>query len=651
VVTLSASFVERSVGPDTGAIVFEQKSVDFHVSTDGLGLVKPANWTTRPEAGEIQLARYELLQTIGRFQQALANYEAHLDDIQAQSDLIASRFELNQEILMLQYEGIETQRQLNDEMRTARRDQMEARLQQTALRGGAAALSEALPLAAGLANDITSAARGALKGAAEIASGFLEDDIIDASIAELRAQQDLSIAASEQQLTITGWEQFSQAQQQIRALEQLARRLPSMRLELLTLTEAANQATARYHSAVGRGLRLYEQLIAFRQKTARDVSQYRYRDMAFRVFRNDALQKYRAQFDLAARYAYLAARAYDYETNLLGSDQQAGRGFLTDIVRERVLGVVNGGVPLIGNGLAGRLAELNANWAALKPQLGFNSQDEIKRTFSLRWEMFRKPNSVAYDTEWRDILASYRVEDLNALQEYNQYCQPLQPPVPGNPAIVIPIETTVQSGLNLFGWPSTGDATLPSDRFAIKLHSHAVRFSSYPGFPLNQQVNVYLIPVGADIMRTPTCPEAPTRQWHLLDQTLPIPFPINAQDLDTAGWMPWDALDGGSAALVRRRLIPTTAACAFGDPQCTDVSFKLTGRSIWNTRWLLIIPGSELLGADPNQGVNVFINGASQFGTGVRDIKLVVNSYGYSGCISAATQESSRDDGEGVDAN
>ncbi len=639
VVTLFSSFEERSVDPNTGEIIIGDRNVTFHVSTDGLGLVKPSQWSTRPEVGEIQLARFEVLQTIGRFKQALENYEAQLDDIQRQSDLIASRFALDAEILKLVRVGIDTQIALQNEIANARKDQLRVRRSQMSIRSYAAAAAEALPTANGLANDITSVARAAIKAGAQGIADFIESDYTDGNLDELRTQQDLTVAAAEQQLTITGWEQVAQAEQQIRALEQLVRRLPSMRLELLMLTEAANQATGRYHSAVGRGLRLYEQLIAFRQKTARDISQYRYRDMAFRVFRNDALQKYRAQFDLAARYAFLAARAYDYETNLLGSDQQAGRTFLSDIVRERVLGVVNGGVPLIGNGLAGRLAELNANWVALRPQLGFNSPDEINRTFSLRWEMFRKPNSVAYDAEWREILSSFRIDDLNTLQEYNQFCQPLQPPVPNNPAIVIPIATTVQSGLNLFGWPSTGDATLPSDRFAIKLHSHAVRFSSYPGFPLNQQVNVYLVPVGADIMRTPSCPEAPTRQWHLLDQTLPIPFPIGTQDLDTAGWLPWDALDGGSAAMVRRRLIPTTAACAFGDPQCMDVSFKLTGRSIWNTRWLLIIPGSELLGANPSQGINVFINGASQFSTGVRDIKLVLTSYGYSGCIFSTAQE------------
>jgi len=641
-VTISAVLTDREVDPDSGEVTEVERPAEFHVSTDGLGLIKPRAWTSqRPEVGAIQLARYEILQTIGRIRQALENYEAALDEIDAQADLLQSRFDLNANILTLMRTGISETKTLQQEMRSARRDQLDARLEANAVRNLAGAYAEALPTALGLSNDTTSVARSAMRVVGEIVATPFDVQGIDAQIDELQAQQDLSVAAAEQQLTLTGWEQEAQAEQQIRALEQLVRRLPAMRLELLMLAESANQATAKYQSAVGRGLRLYDELIAFRQNTARDVSQYRYRDMAFRVFRNDALQKYRAQFDLAARYVFLTAKAYDYETNLLGSDQQAGRAFLTDIVKERVLGVVNGTIPVVGNGLAGRLAELNANWSALKPQLGFNSIDEIHRTFSLRWEMFRRPNSVAYDQEWRDILASYRIDDLNALREYHEFCQPLQPPVPNNPAIVIPIETTVQSALNLFGWPSTGDATLPSDRFAIKLHSHAVRFSSYPGFPLNQQVNVYLVPVGADITRTPTCPEAPTRQWQLLDQTLPIPFPIGTQDLDAPDWMPWDALDGGSQAMVRRRLIPTTGACAFGDPNCTDVSFKLTGRSIWNTRWLLIIPGSELLGADPEQGIDVFINGNN--GTGVRDIKLVINAYGYSGCISTNAAEAPDD--------
>ena len=44
-------------------------------------------------------------------------------------------------------------------------------------------------------------------------------------------------------------------------------------------------------------------------RAAAATQEARYRDMAFRIFRNDALQKYRAAFDLAARYVYPAASA------------------------------------------------------------------------------------------------------------------------------------------------------------------------------------------------------------------------------------------------------------------------------------------------------------------------------------------------------
>ena len=65
--------------------------------------------------------------------------------------------------------------------------------------------------------------------------------------------------------------------------------------------------------------RLLERRDVFRRQVSADVQMQRYKDMAFRIFRSDALQKYRAQFDLAARDAYLAAKAYDYETTLLES--------------------------------------------------------------------------------------------------------------------------------------------------------------------------------------------------------------------------------------------------------------------------------------------------------------------------------------------
>jgi hypothetical protein len=61
---------------------------------------------------------------------------------------------------------------------------------------------------------------------------------------------------------------------------------------------------------------------------------------------------------------------------------------------------------------------------------------------------------------------------------------------------------------------------------------------------------------------------------------------------------------------------------------------RLIGRSVWNTRWLLIIPGRTLL-ADPEEGIERFIHGALDNGTrdgnGVKDIKVFFQTYSIEG--------------------
>jgi hypothetical protein len=64
---------------------------------------------------------------------------------------------------------------------------------------------------------------------------------------------------------------------------------------------------------------------------------------------------------------------------------------------------------------------------------------------------------------------------------------------------------------------------------------------------------------------------------------------------------------------------------------------RLIGRSVWNSKWLLIIPGSNLL-YDPDEGLETFIYGpeviggsGERTGNGISDIKLFFETYGYSG--------------------
>ena len=83
-----------------------------------------------------------------------------------------------------------------------------------------------------------------------------------------------------------------------------------------------------------------EERTAFNKRVAAQTQQNRYQDMTFRVSRNAALEKYRSAFDLAARYAYLAGTAYDYDTNLGWDDAGSPAEILTDIVRQRTIGLV-----------------------------------------------------------------------------------------------------------------------------------------------------------------------------------------------------------------------------------------------------------------------------------------------------------------------
>ncbi len=158
-----------------------------------------------------------------------------------------------------------------------------------------------------------------------------------------------------------------EVQQMVKELETMEGNVRTKLHELYTLAEVIHQNLGRFQAALAKGERLLSEREVFRKRAAADVQDYRYQDLSFRTFRNDAVQRYRATFELAARYAYLAATAYDYETNLLGSESGAGQTFLTDIVRARSPSVIIDGEPVVGRrGLSDPLARLGQNFAVYK---------------------------------------------------------------------------------------------------------------------------------------------------------------------------------------------------------------------------------------------------------------------------------------------
>jgi hypothetical protein len=182
--------------------------------------------------------------------------------------------------------------------------------------------------------------------------------------------------------------------------------------------------------------------------------------------------------------------------------------------------------------------------------------------------------------------------------------------------------------LNYFGHElGAGDSAYDATNFATRIRSAGVWLTGYETAGLSATPSVYVLPVGEDVLRAPTAGDFTTRRWSVIDQVLPVPFPIGATSLDDPLYIPInDSLSGVSGRLgdVRRlssfRAYPDNGTF---DPSQTTTNSRLIGRSVANTRWLIIIPGRTLL-ADPDEGLDRFIEN-------VVDIKLFFQTYAYSG--------------------
>ncbi|MBI4662173.1 MAG: hypothetical protein HY735_25420 [Verrucomicrobia bacterium] len=453
----------------------------------------------------------------------------------------------------------------------------------------------------------------------------------------------------------------------------LSDQLWKMTVHLNTLNQRLqdlDDAQRAFRMVVSEGDRVQSERETFRRRAAAVIQGYRTRDAAFRIFRNEKLERYKTLFDLAAQYTYLAANAYDYETGLLHTQQ--GKDFINRIVRARALGVVSAGQPQFAGsntgdpGLSSALAEMYADWLVLKGRLGFNNPDGYGTTTSLRTEHFRLLPGPDGDQKWQDVLHQGRKANLLDDEDVRRYCMQIDRapglPVPG---IVLEFSTTIANGLNLFGRPlAAGDQTYSPSSFATKIFAVGVALEGYrgmadpaantssvgaaggtsppdPSFPfldpfaLAGAPYVYLIPVGVDSMRSPPLGDASVvRTWSVQDVTIPLPFNIGASGFSTQPrWQSSDALTEeffgirkhqAFRPVSRASLFPANAIGATGGLAASQYNNRrLIGRSVWNSKWKLIIPGHTLLN-DPNEGLDRFIQT-------VKDVKLNFLTYSYAG--------------------
>ncbi len=456
-------------------------------------------------------------------------------------------------------------------------------------------------------------------------------------------------------------------------LYELAQVLGDMQNSLFTVNQRAQElddAVRNYRALVAKGDRLQQERETFRKRASAVVQGFRTRDAAFRIFRNEKLERYKTLFDLAAQYSLLAANAYDYETGLLNTEK--GRGFVNRIVNARALGIVRNGEPQYAGsnsgdpGLSSALAEMKADWDVLRGRLGFNNPDAYGTTVSLRTECLRILPTTDGQQRWHDALQRARVQDLMADADVRRMCLQLGGsdglPVPG---FVITFNTMVLDGLNLFGQPlAAGDHAFSPSSFATKIFGVGVALEGYRGMSdpaansgavsgsgadspsdpsvpyldplaLSATPYIYLIPVGVDAMRSPPLGDGKAiRTWAVDDIAIPMPFNIGASDFSTRElWQAGDSLtDTLFATRKHQAFRPVSNTGCFstdlygptGTLQRSQyTNNRLVGRSVWNTQWKIVIPGKTLLN-NPNEGLERFLQT-------VTDIKLHFVTYSYSG--------------------
>ena len=508
--------------------------------------------------------------------------------------------------------------------------------------------AEFLPRSVGLANDVTSAGRGAIEAIGTATNvGFLSNAAAARAAARLlQATVGGAIElARDSKLMSLG---FTQDELQAAyEFEQTYRELIGMHTRFTELTTAYATATQKIQNlrVAGETIRLRRETM--RRRAAAVINGYRTKDLTFRTFRNEALVQYRTLFDLASRYSYLAAKSYDYETGLLGTPQ--GQAVVNRIVASRSLGDLTGGVPkattsTLGDaGLAGTMAQLNADFAVAEGRLGINNPDHYNTLFSLRQELFRllpptttEPNSA--DDPWRQTLEQHIVPNVMSDPQVAAYCRGLAKPdgspVPG---FIIPFSTTIESGKNFFGLAlAAGDHAYSPSSFATKIAAVGLAFPGYVGMvdgestgsnSLSATPFAYLIPCGTDFMRAPLGDTGTIRSWQVTDQALPLPFNLGGSDFNDAQFFGANGTLSEQPWVIRKhqafRAVGDPSLFGEGDIPIVYSNARLIGRSAWNSQWKIVIPAISLL-ADEQQGM-------SNFAASVNDIKLFLRTYSHSG--------------------
>jgi hypothetical protein len=614
--------------------------IKYPITAGDYSFVAPEDWGMRQSPGEIQQCLINMLQEQAELEIAIAEYAENVQEVKNIIMEIKGRTELFSQ-------QVHIQNALNAYIEKVNNKIIELD-QQVAIFEGIIeyiedikdALIEGLPTVVGFSNDPSSAARAALDLgilATKIYSTHQINDL-NVEIKENESDKELIMISSDIQMQMAEFRNDIQG-----LLIDLNRALitePAARLNIFRQREALREQSNIFKSTIMDGMHLLEERGVYNTSFAESIQTRSYYDMLMRLNQNEAVSEYRAAFDMAARYIYLAAKIYDYETNLSHDHPLSAIPLLSKIVKERTLGIFEDSKPIIGMGGLGEiLVKLNNNYQALKTQMGIaNPQNETGR-FSLRKELFRIKEGLDNDKKWRDTLERYRVDNLWTVPEYKRFCRSTAPESAGpQPGIAIPFQTAIMYGQNFFGWPlGSGDNAYDASHYATRIKSVGLWFENYDNSQLSETPRAYLVPAGMDIMYVPDSTHLDTREWHIVDQRIPIPMPISDTDLKNPLWITnVHSVDIPGYPIRKFSSLRVYHDSGYFDENEMTFDSRLLGRSVWNSRWMLIIPGITFL-ADPDDGLETFIHGEKIPGSeerdqnGVKDIKMFFETYAISG--------------------
>jgi hypothetical protein len=517
------------------------------------------------------------------------------------------------------------------------------------------AVATFLPDVIGLANDVTSGPSGALVTAGLIGYNVMKVASLSKSAGANALEKEIQGMFLEFDAAIGALDFSNEEKQQYYEFELLYRELMAAHFEVAQVATDYQRSNEQLRNLLDEANGLLADRETFRIRAAAKVTGYRTNDLTFRTFRNEALEQYRTLYDLAGRYTYLAAKSYDYETGLLGTS--AGQQVISNIVASRALGDLSGDQPqatvsTLGDaGLAGTLAQLNADFSVAEGRLGINNPDPYGTLFSLRGELFRiqdDPTKTSDDDAWKQAVQQHIVADLMADPDVARYCNNLKKPDGSRaPGIVIPFASSIQHGKNFFGLPlAAGDHAYTPSSYATKIMSSGVLLKGYEGMDpytfgtpgaggpasgganaLSANPYVYLIPCGSDCMLAPPLGDTNTlRSWTVHDQALPLPYNLGASAFNTTNFFDANGTLSEQPWILRKHQAfrPVSDPAFFYSPIPTEfTNTRLVGRSVWNGRWKIVIPAYTLL-ENEQDGLNRFV-------ASVTDIKLFLRSYSNSG--------------------